>query len=81
MERGVTLLKSVGWYTKKDKNVILVLLTRQEVSKLSKVVNEIDPKAFMSIGNTAEVYGEGFEEIKTGKVTIKKKHDGGSTKE
>ena len=80
MERGVTLLKSVGWYTKKDRNVLLVLLTRQEVSKLSKVVNEIDPKAFMSIGNTAEVYGEGFEEIKTGKVTIRKKRDDGSTK-
>mgnify|MGYP002869000972 CR=1 FL=1 len=73
MERGVTLLKSMGWYTKKEKNVLLILLTRQEVSKLSKVINDIDPKAFMSIGSAAEIYGEGFSEIKTGTVKLTKK--------
>lgn len=70
MERGVTLLHSMGWYTKKEKNVLLILLTRQEVSKLSKVINEIDPKAFMSIGGATEVYGEGFTEIKAGKLKL-----------
>ena len=80
MERGVTVLKSVGWYTKRDKNVLLILLTRQEVSGLSKVVNEIDPKAFISINSASEVYGEGFEEIKTGKVKLKLKQDGETKK-
>lgn len=70
MERGVTLLHSMGWYTKKEKNVLLILLTRQEVSKLSKVINDIDPKAFMSIGGASEVYGEGFTEIKAGKLKL-----------
>ncbi len=70
MERGVTIVKSVGWFTKKDKNVLLVLLTRQEMNELSKQINAIDPKAFMSVSNVSSVYGEGFEAIKTGKVKI-----------
>ena len=70
MERGVTVLKAQGWYTRKERNVLLVLLTRQELSGLSKMINAIDPKAFMSISNASEVYGEGFEKIKTGKVKL-----------
>lgn len=81
MERGVTILKAQGWFTKKDKNVVMVLLTRQEISTLSKQVNIIDPKAFISVSNAAEVYGEGFEEIKTGKVKVKlKKNQDGCDK-
>ena len=70
MERGVTVLKAQGWYTRKERNILLVLLTRQELSGVNRVVNEIDPKAFMSISNASEVYGEGFEKIKAGKVKL-----------
>ena len=77
MERGVTVLRAQGWYTRKERNVLLVLLTRTELSGVNRVVNEIDPKAFMSISNASEVYGEGFEKIKAGKVKL----DLGSKKE
>ena len=70
MERGVTVLKAQGWFTRRDRNVLLILLTRQELSSLSKVVNAIDPKAFLSVSAVAGVYGEGFEQIKTGKVKL-----------
>ena len=70
MERGVTVLKAQGWFTRRDRNVLLVLLTRQELSSLSKVVNDIDPKAFLSVSAAAGVYGEGFEQIKTGKLKL-----------
>ena len=72
MDRGVTVLKAQGWYTKSDKNVLLILINQRQLSDLSRVIKEIDPRAFMSISPTHNVYGEGFEEIKTG-VTIKKK--------
>ena len=75
MERGVTVLKAQGWYTRKDRNVLLVLLTRQELSGLNRAVNAIDPKAFMSISNTSEVYGEGFEQIKAGKIKLDLNHN------
>lgn len=72
MERGVTILKAQGWYTKKDKDVLLILINQKELPSLTRVIKEVDPRAFMSISPTNNVYGEGFEEIKTG-VSLKKK--------
>lgn len=71
MGRGVTVLKAQGWYTKKDKNVLLILINQKEFPSLSKVIKDVDPRAFMSVSKTNSVYGEGFEEIKAG-VKIKK---------
>lgn len=72
MSRGVTILPAVGWYTKKQKNVLLILISQKELPSLTKVIKETDPRAFMSISPTNNVYGEGFEEIKSG-VPIRKK--------
>lgn len=66
MDRGVTVLKALGWYTKTDKDVLLILINQKQFPILSKYIKEIDPKAFMSVCPTHSVYGEGFEEIKTG---------------
>ena len=77
MDRGVTVLRAQGWYTKSDKNVLLILINQAQMAELSRVIKDIDPRAFMSISPTRSVYGEGFEEIKTGvKLKLKKKdHD------
>lgn len=71
MDRGVTVLSARGWYTKQEKNVLLILISRKQLPNLTKVIKEVDPKAFMSVSSTNNVYGEGFEEIKTG---IKRKN-------
>ena len=73
MDRGVTILKAQGWYTKKDKDVLLILINQKELPSLTRVIKEVDPRAFMSISPTNNVYGEGFEEIKAG-VSLKKKN-------
>ena len=74
MDRGVTVLRAQGWYTKSDKNVLLILINQTQMAELSRVIKDIDPRAFMSISPTRSVYGEGFEEIKTGvKLKLKKK--------
>lgn len=72
MNRGVTVLSAQGWYTKKDKNVLLILISRKQLPELTKVIKEVDPRAFMSVSSTNNVYGEGFEEMKTG-LKLKKK--------
>ncbi|MDO5321398.1 MAG: YitT family protein [Bacteroidia bacterium] len=74
MGRGVTVLKAQGWFTKRDKNVLLILINQKEFPSLSRVIKDVDPRAFMSVSKTNSVYGEGFDEIKTG-VRIKKKKD------
>lgn len=76
MERGVTVLKATGWYTKKEKDVLLLLMRRNEVPELSKKIKELDDHAFMTVNPVGSVYGEGFEEIKAGLTGKKKKKDG-----
>lgn len=71
MNRGVTVLNAQGWYTRKEKNVLLILINRKQLPELTKVIKEVDPKAFMSVSSTNNVYGEGFEEMKTG-IKLKK---------
>ncbi len=75
MDRGVTVLKAQGWYTKNDRNVLLILISQSQMAEISRVIKQIDPRAFLSISPTHNVYGEGFGEIKTGVHLIKKKKD------
>ena len=72
LERGVTVLKAQGWYTKLDKNVLLILISKKELPNLMKEIKNTDPRAFMSVSPTSSVYGEGFEENKAGIPTNKK---------
>ena len=72
MERGVTALKAVGWYTQKDRMVLMVMLRRTELSDLVKSIKEIDSKAFVTVVPANNVYGEGFDEIKVGLPRKKK---------
>lgn len=73
LDRGVTVLKAQGWYTKKEKDVLLILINRKELPALMKEIKNIDSRAFMSVAPTNNVYGEGFEEIKAGLPDRKKK--------
>ena len=75
MERGVTVIQAQGWYTKKTKEVLMILISQKELPSLNKAIKAIDPRAFMSISTTNNVYGEGFEEMKTGVKLTKKKRD------
>jgi len=63
LERGVTSLYGKGMYTGKDKQVLLVVVNRAQVSKLKDIVMEVDPRAFIMVSTTHEVLGEGFREI------------------
>lgn len=76
MDRGVTAIQAMGWYTKSDKKVLLVLLREKEVFQVTKMVKGVDKKAFLSISPANNVYGEGFEEIKAGVKTKAKKNNG-----
>lgn len=73
MDRGVTVLKAQGWFTKADKNVLLILISKKQLPELTKVIKSIDSKAFMSVSPVGSVYGEGFDEIKAAPSLKKKK--------
>ena len=49
MVRGMTLLPSVGGYSKKQGNMIMMVITRYEMYDLDQIVHEIDDDAFINI--------------------------------
>ncbi|MCM3568012.1 YitT family protein [Neobacillus mesonae] len=59
--RGVTYLKGEGAYTGDNKKVIFSIITRLEESKLTTIVEEIDPTAFLAIAEISEVRGGRFK--------------------
>lgn len=59
--RSVTKLHGQGGYSETQKDVIYVVVTRLELSKLKQIVNDVDPKAFLSIMDTQEVHGGTFK--------------------
>ncbi len=61
MERGVTILQGTGGYTGSERPVIYCVITRAEVSHLKTIVQEVDPQAFLVIGQAHEALGEGFK--------------------
>ncbi len=73
MGRGVTALKAMGWYTQEDRQLLMVVLRKDELPELVKAVKEIDGKSFVTVMPANNVYGEGFDEIKTGLSRKKKK--------
>lgn len=73
MGRGVTALKAIGWYTQEDRRVLMVMLRKTELPELVRAVKEIDPKAFVTVMPANNVYGEGFDEMKTGIPKLKNK--------
>lgn len=63
IERGVTFLQGKGGYTNEDKNVLLVVVSKNEEVHLKKVIKNIDPSAFIIVSDVHEVLGEGFKAI------------------
>lgn len=64
LNRGVTVLKGKGFYTGKDKEVLLCIIGRSQIVKLKNLVNDIDSRAFVMVTDANEVLGEGFKPIK-----------------
>lgn len=60
VERGITVLHGQGYYTKQEKRILYVIVSRREVINITKIINHIDSKAFVTISNVSQVTGEGF---------------------
>jgi uncharacterized membrane-anchored protein YitT (DUF2179 family) len=75
VHRGVTALQSVGWYSQKESKVLLIVSRKHQMNEVIKEIRNIDPKAFVSVSTAMSVYGEGFEEVKTGYKKDKKKEE------
>lgn len=61
MDRGVTYLKGSGGYTGMEQDVLMCVVRRQEYGKLRDLVAQTDPHAFVIVGETTAILGEGFK--------------------
>ena len=61
MERSATLIKSSGLYSKKEKEMLFLVVSRKEVITVNKKVKEVDPSAFVVVTDAYDIYGEGWK--------------------
>jgi uncharacterized membrane-anchored protein YitT (DUF2179 family) len=71
VHRGVTAIQSVGWYSQQESKVLLIISRKHQMNEVVNEIKNIDRKAFISVSTAMSVFGEGFEEVKTG-INIKK---------
>ncbi|MFI2857526.1 YitT family protein [Paenibacillus sp. JSM ZJ436] len=63
LDRGVTVLRGYGYYTGQPKDVLYIVISKQEIAMLKKIVRAEDKNAFVSIHDVRDVFGEGFIDI------------------
>lgn len=71
VHRGVTALQSMGWYSKQESKVLLIVARKYQMNTILNEIKEIDSRAFISVSSAMSVFGEGFEEVKSG-MKVKK---------
>ncbi|MBR6502217.1 MAG: YitT family protein [Clostridia bacterium] len=55
-ETGSTRIKATGGYSNREKTMVYFIVNRFQVTKMKNIVHEIDPKAFITISEVADVY-------------------------
>lgn len=62
--RGCTVLTGMGWYTKSDVHMLIVMCRKIEQVTIFRIIKSIDPHSFVTQANVNGVYGKGFDSIK-----------------
>lgn len=60
LDRGATFLHAEGSYSRKQTQVVLVAVKRQQMAQLKELVSRIDPGAFVILQDAHQVLGDGF---------------------
>lgn len=63
MHRGVTMVDSQGWYTKKKGKIVIVVCRKFEAPIILRFIKTIDPNAFITVSSVMGAYGEGFDAL------------------
>lgn len=63
LNRGATVLKGKGAFSQADRDVLLVVVNRAEVTRLKDLIYKVDKRAFVILTDVHEVLGEGFKPL------------------
>lgn len=56
-ENGITFFDAKGYYSDSDKTVIYFVLNRFQIGKMREIVHSVDPNAYISITEVADIFG------------------------
>lgn len=56
-ENGITFFDAKGYYSDNDKTVIYFVLNRFQIGKMREIVHSVDPNAYISITEVADIFG------------------------
>lgn len=62
LQRGNTGIPAKGMYRGEPITVLYVVVSKKEITLLRRIIKEIDPRAFITITEVHEAFGEGFAE-------------------
>ncbi len=62
--RGCTVLTGMGWYSKSEVKMLIVMCRKIESVTIGRIIKSIDADAFVTQANVNGVYGKGFDELK-----------------
>lgn len=58
MNRGVTIIRGQGGFSKQDESILYTVITFQELPKLKDMIRQIDENPFIVVSDTLEVIGQ-----------------------
>lgn len=70
--RGCTLVEATGYYTGNQMKMVIVVTKRRESALLFRLIDDIDPNAFVTQSAVIGVYGRGFDHFKVKKKAQKR---------
>lgn len=56
-ENGITFFDAKGYYSDSEKTVIYFVLNRFQIGKMREIVHSVDPNAYISITEVADIFG------------------------
>lgn len=70
--RGCTIINAQGFYSGKEVKMLFVLAKKRQSDMIFRLINEVDPHAFVSQSAVIGVYGEGFDRFRVRRRKAKK---------
>lgn len=61
LSRGVTILEGRGGYTRTNKELLYIVINKQEIVKLKQIINHIDENAYVTVHAVHEMIGKGYK--------------------
>lgn len=61
INRGCTITRVKGAYTKEEKYDLFMIISSYELSKAAEIIKETDPKAFMTVSPIKRIFGQFFK--------------------